>query len=778
MYFQIGKIYYRLKSFFTRSNFYVKLMGLGTHQKQAHQPGLVMIQIDGLSKSQIKKALKNNKMPFFKSLLDKQNYKLYNHYPGLPSTTPSVQGELLYGVKQAVPAFGFYDSQRGRKTTMLDPYQAKKIESELTSQGKPLLEGGSAYCDIYSGGADETHFCVSDFSPEGLFRHRYPFGFLMLILMNIPAIVRTVALMAFEFLFALIDAFKGILTGKNFIEELQFIPSRVGSSVFLRELAVTGAKIDIARNLPAIHINFLGYDEQSHRRGPGSAFAHWSLKGIDDAIKRIYKAARRAPEREYDLWIYSDHGQEPTASYPSDFGKNVKAAIHEYLGKEVKAKKDNKKNRRDNVFPGWKNKKHRTSQNEENEIVSAMGPLGYIYLPSNIISNKEQIARELVNVANIPTTAIPFEDFKAIVFNKHGRFILPEQAHNVFDKQNPYFDEIVKDFLELCRHKYAGDIIFIGWDKNGTCYSFPDENGSHGGPGKQETDAFFAAPSDIILNDSKGYIRPIDIYNAAKKFRFSAKQKHAHKPDKNQNRLRIMTYNVHSCIGLDGKNSPERIARIIARTRPDVVALQELDHGKKRTSKQDQARLIAKALEMNYHYHPVLNVKSEKYGDAILSRFPIKSVKTYNLPKPARMKWLEQRGAIKITIKLGPKNITIINTHLGLTAPEKIIQVKYLAQNIVKNANENYIILCGDFNFSQSSSFHKDLSEFFSPQDKYPRLKNTKIKTWPCTYPIAAIDHFFYSKNIKLLEINSPKEDLVRIASDHIPLIADFDIQK
>jgi len=70
--------------------------------------------------------------------------------------------------------------------------------------------------------------------------------------------------------------------------------------------------------------------------------------------------------------------------------------------------------------------------------------------------------------------------------------------------------------------------------------------------------------------------------------------------------FRIMTYNIHSCIGMDGKISPERISRVIAQCSPDVVALQELDVGRARTDRVDQADLIAQYLQMDYHFLPTI----------------------------------------------------------------------------------------------------------------------------------------------------------------------------
>ena len=101
--------------------------------------------------------------------------------------------------------------------------------------------------------------------------------------------------------------------------------------VLLRELLTIGATIDAARGLPVIHVNFLGYDEQSHRRGPASAFAHWSLRGIDRAIRRI-GGPHAVAARGYQVWIYSDHGQQRTVSYSETMGKTVEQAVAEIFG--------------------------------------------------------------------------------------------------------------------------------------------------------------------------------------------------------------------------------------------------------------------------------------------------------------------------------------------------------------------------------------------------------------------------------------------------------------
>ncbi len=112
------------------------------------------------------------------------------------------------------------------------------------------------------------------------------------------------------------------------------IMSRIAVGVLLRNFITIGVKMDVTRGLPIIHANFLGYDEQAHRRGPGSGYAHWSLKGIDRSIKRIWKAARRSVRRDYQLWVFADHGQQHCDIYEEVTGRSlhdaVQAIFHEH----------------------------------------------------------------------------------------------------------------------------------------------------------------------------------------------------------------------------------------------------------------------------------------------------------------------------------------------------------------------------------------------------------------------------------------------------------------
>ena len=163
MVYQIEVFLREVRRWFSRSEWMIRVLGLPTSKDTAIKSGLIIIQIDGLSHTQLIRAMNNGNLPFLKKLQTSEHYHLHSLYTGLPSSTPAVQGELFYGYKTAVPTFSFMDRETKEIHRMYEPSSSLEIEEFLKQQGEPLLKGGSAYCNIYTGGAEESHFCASSF---------------------------------------------------------------------------------------------------------------------------------------------------------------------------------------------------------------------------------------------------------------------------------------------------------------------------------------------------------------------------------------------------------------------------------------------------------------------------------------------------------------------------------------------------------------------------------------------------------------------------------------
>jgi endonuclease/exonuclease/phosphatase family metal-dependent hydrolase len=241
---------------------------------------------------------------------------------------------------------------------------------------------------------------------------------------------------------------------------------------------------------------------------------------------------------------------------------------------------------------------------------------------------------------------------------------------------------------------------------------------------------------------------------------------------------RIMTYNVHRCVGLDGKLDVARTAKVIAQCRPDIVALQELDVGRMRTGLVDQAHAIAELVGMRFHFHPAFRVEEEAYGDAILSALPMRLVKAGPLPGSNAVRGLEPRGAVWVKIQLDGAELDVVNTHLGLIPHEQRAQADALvsAQWMAHADCTDPAILIGDFNATARHGAYRRLAAKL--RDAQHAGRRRRVRTFPARFPMLRIDHVFISRSVTVTGVHAPRTALTRIASDHLPLVVDFRIER
>ncbi|WP_091740559.1 endonuclease/exonuclease/phosphatase family protein [Phenylobacterium immobile] len=241
---------------------------------------------------------------------------------------------------------------------------------------------------------------------------------------------------------------------------------------------------------------------------------------------------------------------------------------------------------------------------------------------------------------------------------------------------------------------------------------------------------------------------------------------------------RILTYNVHRCVGTDRRLDVARVADAIARLDPDIVALQELDVGRARTGGVDQAHEIARHLDMVCHFHAALQVEEELYGDAILTAYPERLVKVGPLPGHPRIPQLEPRGALWVEVIIEGAPVQIINTHLGLVPREQRVQARYLAGPdwLEDPACTGPRIVLGDFNATGGSSVYRTMTQRLAPA-RGLSPKPSPTATFPSPLPVLRIDHLFVSPQIEVLDVFAPFDPMTRTASDHLPLVMDFTVR-
>lgn len=242
---------------------------------------------------------------------------------------------------------------------------------------------------------------------------------------------------------------------------------------------------------------------------------------------------------------------------------------------------------------------------------------------------------------------------------------------------------------------------------------------------------------------------------------------------------RILTYNVHRCVGTDRRLDVGRVADAIARLNPDIVALQELDVGRARTGGVDQAHQIADRVDMVCHFHAALKVEEELYGDAILTAYPERLVKVGPLPGHPRIPQLEPRGALWVEVMIDGAPVQIINTHLGLVPREQRIQARFLAGPdwLEDPGCRGPRILLGDFNATGGSIVYRTFTAGLAAA-RGLSPKPSPTATFPSPLPVLRIDHLFVSPDIQVLDVFAPFEPITRLASDHLPLVMDFAVRR
>jgi endonuclease/exonuclease/phosphatase family metal-dependent hydrolase len=237
--------------------------------------------------------------------------------------------------------------------------------------------------------------------------------------------------------------------------------------------------------------------------------------------------------------------------------------------------------------------------------------------------------------------------------------------------------------------------------------------------------------------------------------------------------MRVLTYNVHSCRGVDGVDSPARIAEVIAAARADVACLQELDSGRLRTGRVHQAERVAQALAMTFHFHPAIRVAEEEYGDAILSAPPMRLIRAAELPRPWGAR--EPRGALWVEIEAEGARWQVLNTHLGLGRGVRRAQARALGEWVSAARARGPVVLCGDLNSRPGSAVHALVAPGLLEVQLSTR--GFHLRTFATRLPWICLDYIYVSDDLEVRCAEVLTSPLARLASDHFPLLAELGLR-
>lgn len=228
--------------------------------------------------------------------------------------------------------------------------------------------------------------------------------------------------------------------------------------------------------------------------------------------------------------------------------------------------------------------------------------------------------------------------------------------------------------------------------------------------------------------------------------------------------LRVLTYNIHHAIGVDGALDIPRIGEVIRSADADLVALQEVDQGTKRTFEQKQLEMLARYTGLHGRFAKAIDFQGGEYGQAILSRDPIAGIEIHQLPNESSR---EQRIAAEAVVEVQGKTIRFVSTHLDHSSEElRRRQADRLVELFEKD--EGLVILAGDLNATLESETMQAIGRVW----RLDELKSDGA-TYPAETPTARIDYILTNKKapISVVEIRVLDEP---IASDHRPVLGVF----
>jgi endonuclease/exonuclease/phosphatase family metal-dependent hydrolase len=229
--------------------------------------------------------------------------------------------------------------------------------------------------------------------------------------------------------------------------------------------------------------------------------------------------------------------------------------------------------------------------------------------------------------------------------------------------------------------------------------------------------------------------------------------------------LRVMSYNIHHGEGLDGKLDLARIAQVIIDAKADIVGLQEVDRGTERTQRRDLPAELAKLTGLTVRFDRNIPHQGGDYGNAVLTRFPIKRATNTPLKSFANG---EQRGVQQLVLDIHGREILFLNTHLDARRdPTEREHSATELRVLVQAAGAMPVILVGDFNAAPDAKSIAPLREVLA--DTWPAVNNDPGFTIPVKKPTRRIDYIWITPGaITPVSMAVPYSE----ASDHLPIVA------
>jgi hypothetical protein len=485
---------------------------------------LLVVQIDGLGRAVLERALAEGRMPFLRRLLAQRGYRLYPMSVGLPTSTPAFQMAAMYGVQPDIPGFHYHDKQRRSDVYFPRGGDADFVERTQAAGRLGIVTGGSAYGCVFTGGA------VNNLLTLAMFKRPSGAGLLSALsaaIVVLWVVAKSTAISGLAISRALLAFVADPLRAPRGWKLLAF---KVGVSVWVRELFTLSAARDIYAGAPAVYVNFLDYDIFSHAWGPQDPRALRSLRAVDRSLHALWRTLRRVPEHRYDLYVLSDHGQAHCTPYDRlNGGRRIERLLLDdfllpagarevapgrphgrRLARGIKAIRRGGDpgalqrfiNYLGNDFP-WLLGETPEAREQDGVRVIAAGPNAFVYflddpapLPIEWIDEHYPGLVEEISRSRGIGFVLARSQAGPLCIWRGKRYRLGELGDGPFAGRAD-LELVVAGIRDLMAMRCAGDLVIYGVDTPNGHVTFIAEIGAHAGPTPEEMQTFLIADSGL-----------------------------------------------------------------------------------------------------------------------------------------------------------------------------------------------------------------------------------------------------------------------------------------
>ncbi|MDP1722536.1 MAG: alkaline phosphatase family protein [Candidatus Gottesmanbacteria bacterium] len=307
--------------------FRLRLLNVHDSTIPIDEPGVIVIQIDGLGHDVLVQTMKRGAAPFLRSLIRRNRYTFGSYFCGVPSITTAVEAELIFGKSDQIPAYSWFHRKLGRFIRGDTAGQAKLLEETMfAGVTHPLIKNGSGIASAYSGRATMTNISPQSQAEKSQLHRYVRLRMLLVPLLNPFRFWRMILVLAGSVIVMIVQAIKN-KSKTLFWDEFWTLVIRL----FLCDLAVAIAVNDLWRKTPALFINLSLVDKVSHTHGIRNRIVSQSIRLIDLYCKKLYDSARVA-KRKYQYIVLSDHGQSPGIPFETITGETLPQLVNRGIG--------------------------------------------------------------------------------------------------------------------------------------------------------------------------------------------------------------------------------------------------------------------------------------------------------------------------------------------------------------------------------------------------------------------------------------------------------------